>query len=385
MRLPAPPAPERIEAITPTFFEAAIACKAKAAWTRFGDRRHVIDTPNALIGRAFHKVMEVAALGEFPPGDEAFRVAARNLFDDEAQRNFEQAHPLLRNRYPTKHNLPHYFLQRERAVAAALQLPRGALGPSTRASTPGERITLGVEQTVASVDGKLKGRIDWLNAAEHEIVDYKAGTVPDGQGHEVSDRERRQLSLYAYLAREHGVEIHRCTIIRSNGIRCSANITQQEAEDLAEEARRVLADYNRAIGSGASFDDMAQPSKEACWFCPCIPFCRKFWETSKEDWAEFQGFGWHIQGTVTAVSSSDLQGLNVLTMTLSHCSGTGIANDSTITIDRIPSSWICVDPAQLPKEGDLLRVIHGRKAYPGNAVVFRADKDLSTVWRVEHT
>jgi hypothetical protein len=63
MQLPAPPIPEKIEAISPTLYEAAAACKAKAVWVRFGNRQHMIDTPNALIGTAFHKVMEWAAAG----------------------------------------------------------------------------------------------------------------------------------------------------------------------------------------------------------------------------------------------------------------------------------------------------------------------------------
>jgi len=382
MQLPAPPTPQQIEAISPTLYEAATACKAKAVWARFGNRQYVIDAPNALIGTAFHKVMEWSASGRLPEGETA-RATARQVFDEEAQRTFERAHPLLRSKYSTRSQLPNYFLQRERAVAAALHLPRPATRPpSSPAATVPQGLSLATEQTLTSSDGKLKGKIDWLNTSEHEIVDYKAGIVPDGQSDQVSDRERRQLCLYAYLARQHGADIQRGTIIRSNGKRCSVPISPHEPETLADEARAVLLGYNHAVEAGHSFNDMAQPSKEACWFCPCIPFCTKFWETNKNGWSDFQGFGWHIQGTVSQVSNADLQGLRVITMKLNNCSGTDIPSGTTLTIEQVPVSWICSDAEEAPKAGDIIRIVHARKSHAETQDVFRADKALSTVWQV---
>ncbi len=382
MQLPAPPTPTKIESISPTLYEAAIACKAKAVWVRFGNRQYVIDTPNGLIGIAFHKVMEMSASGKLPV-DESFRAVARGFFDEEAQQAFERAHPLLRNKYPTRQHLPNYFLQRERAVVAASQLPQSEAGQSSTASVPSVvGIAPATEQTLTSLDGKLKGKIDWLNISEHEIVDYKAGIVFGSQGDEISDRERRQLSFYAYLARQSGVEINRGTIIRSNGKRCSVSISQEESNALAEQARMVLDEYNQAVEAGESFTTMAQPSKEACWFCPCIPFCERFWQARKDGWADYQGFGWHIQGTVAETSSSNLQGLNLVTMKLGQCSGTDVPNDSAIIIQQIPTSWICSNPAQLPNVGDTIRVIHARKAHAEKSDVFKADKAFSTVWQV---
>src|SRR5262249_24080754 len=138
------------------------------------------------------------------------------------------------------------------------------------------------EQMLTSADGKLKGKIDSLNTAEHEIIDYKTGVAFDGQCDQVSDRECRQLSLYGYLTRQHGANIQKGTIIRSNGKRCSITISIEAAESLANEARQLLDDYNRAVANGASFTELSQPSKEACWFCPCIPFCTKFWQATKD-------------------------------------------------------------------------------------------------------
>lgn len=385
MQLPLPPSPQPIQAITPSLYEAMRHCKAKAVWARFGPRQVIPDVPNAVLGTTFHKVMEAAAKRRLQPHSEG---DARGLFDAEAQRIFDSAHPLLRNKYSTKEHLPNYFLQRERATLAALRLsssiPPALPGVDVTASQPSSPAGPGspAEQLLSSQDGQLRGKIDFLNIAAHEVVDYKSGIVFQGSGSEVSDRERRQLSFYAYLAQERGVMVQKGTIIRSNGQAASIQISPQDALSLAQEARNTLAEYNRAVGSGSTFHDLGQPSKEACWLCPCIPFCEKFWGVQKPDWAEFQGFGWHLQGLISHASESDLQGLRVLTVTLSNSTGTSIPDGVAVTIEQVPIPWITPDPATAPQQGQAIRVVHARRPEEANSQLFRADKALSTVWQL---
>lgn len=385
MQIPPPPQTLPIGVVSPSLFEALRACKAKAVWTRFGAGRVIPETPNALLGTSFHKVMEIAALGQLPAEEAAIPMAARSVFDAEAQRAFDTAHPILRSKYPTKEHLPNYFLQRERAVVAAKNLSpaiQAQLGADRR---PVSGAALAPEQILTSRDGQLKGKIDWLKVKDREVVDYKAGIVPQGGGLEVSDRERRQLMFYAYLAKEKGHVVDKGTIIRSNGKRCSIEITPDEATAIAEDARRALADYNRAIELGNTFEQLAEPSKEACWFCPCIPLCNKFWQAEKVGWSDAQGFGWHIQGVVTRVSTSTLQGLEVMTMKLEQCTGTDIPQNAEVTIEQMPISWITTDASDIPQEGETVRVVHARKTSSDTAKIFRADKAFSTVWRLSRT
>lgn len=385
MHLPLPPSPQPIQAISPSLYEAMRHCRARAVWARFGPRQVIPDVPNAVLGTSFHRVMEAAAERRLPPHSQ---VEARGLFDAEAQRIFEGAHPLLRNKYPTKAHLPNYFLQRERVALAALRLsssippvPPGVAAPASQPASPAWAGSP-AEQLLSSQDGQLRGKIDFLNVAAHEVVDYKAGIVFQGSASEVSDRERRQLSFYAYLAQERGVMVQKGTIIRSNGQAASIQISPQDALSVAQDARNTLAEYNRAVGSGSTFHDLGQPSKEACWFCPCIPFCEKFWEFRKPDWAEFQGFGWHLQGLISQASESDLQGLRVLTMTLSNCTGTSIPDGAAVTIEQIPIPWITPNPETAPNQGQVVRVVHARRPDEANSQLFRADKALSTVWQL---
>ena len=131
MYLPLPPSPQPIQAISPSLYEAMRHCRARAVWARFGPRQVIPDVPNAVLGTSFHRVMEAAAERRLPPHSQ---VEARGLFDAEAQRIFEGAHPLLRNKYPTKAHLPNYFLQRERAASQ-----RYAFLPQSPRRPPGSR------------------------------------------------------------------------------------------------------------------------------------------------------------------------------------------------------------------------------------------------------
>src|ERR1035438_8443041 len=173
MQIPTPPLPQAIHRASPTLYEALRTCKAKALWTRFGPRQIIPETPNALLGTSFHKVMEVAALGQLPADEAAVTPAARLVFDAEAQRTFEAAHPLLRGKYATREHLPNYFLQRERAAAAATRLSLAIHAQLGDAPAPSSGAAPSLEQTLTSADGQLKGKIDWLKAADHGVVDSK--------------------------------------------------------------------------------------------------------------------------------------------------------------------------------------------------------------------
>jgi hypothetical protein len=381
MQVPEAPPAQKISLISPSLYEAVRACKAKALWIRFGPRDIIPETPNVVLGITFHKVMEAAALNQPRSGNDIAETV-RSIFDSQAQAAFGRAHPLLRGKYPTKEHLPHYFLQRERAVAVAVRFLHPMPGTDAGVHTPEAESTNQSERTFTSSDGLITGRIDWLKAIDHGIFDYKSGMVREGEEYEVSDRERRQLLLYSYLAQENSVEVRKGTIIRSNGTVCSIDITPHEANAASQEARRMLQEYNNAVEEGKGFNEMAEPSKEACWFCPCIPACQKFWQVQKDDWAEFEGFGWHIEGTISQLSTAVLQGLVVMTFTLKNCAGTDIQEGAVVTIEQVPTSWISPDPRILPKEGDIVRIVHARKSYSESVDVFRVDKALSTIWQV---
>jgi hypothetical protein len=224
MQIPTPPQPKVIESVSPTLFEALRACKAKALWMKFGPRQIVPETPSALLGTSFHKVMEVAARRQLPANEFEAVPAARKVFDEEAKLGFSRAHALLRAKYSSKEHLPNYYLQRERAAIAAKRICLAIPTQPTASPNVGAVTSVAPEQSFSSTDGQLTGKIDWLKAAEQEIVDYKSGIAPQGDGVLISDRERRQLMFYAYLASQRGHVIRKGTIVRGNGKSCSIQI-----------------------------------------------------------------------------------------------------------------------------------------------------------------
>ena len=254
MELPPSPIPRTVSTISHSLYEALSACKAKAVWLKFGDRALVPETPKSIIGICFHKVMEASSSGKLP-NDIAFEGAAKRTFDDEAQRLYESAHVLLRNKYPTRLHLPNYFLQRERATVAARRFIRSSVKGPSRPIPSGTGLSPHPEQRLSSRDGRLVGTVDFIDLPKREIVDYKTGTTAEGGRDEPSERELRQLQFYAYLAREQGIEISSGSIVRANGKKHSVAIDIKSPDALAESARSLLADFNHDVNSGKAFSD----------------------------------------------------------------------------------------------------------------------------------
>src|SRR5690606_16452779 len=107
----------------------------------------------------------------------------------------------------------------------------------------------------------------------------------------------RQLRLYAFLAAENGIPVTKGVIERVDRERVEIQISQGEAAEEGRRALEVLDEYNRRAGE--SFSDAASPSREACRYCPCIPFCPAFWDTAEPGWASECGS--QIEGTVETV------------------------------------------------------------------------------------
>lgn len=202
---PAPPAFRRIEHITPSVYLAALQCASRAAWLVGGDKAALPTHPSALSGSAFHELMRRARNRAYPGRTENERIAEAEVdFDGILQVLFDDAHPYVRMRFEAPERLPYYHLIRARAGYRAADIarrrsavslskpPKGWSGPST-------------EVLLTSRDGRIVGRLDYIDVSDGTIYDYKLRS-PSFHG-EMSEREMRQLRLYAFLAIENGVPI----------------------------------------------------------------------------------------------------------------------------------------------------------------------------------
>lgn len=382
MRIPDRPSVRELKHLSPSLYEAALLCRARAAWAAFGDREALPQHPIALLGTCLHAVVEDAHNGELAPGgDQSRRVAARQIFDRRAKKLHERAHPLLRAKFAAPDRLPYYNLFRERAVLLALEAAsRVDLGPAAAApeSTALPRLNDSlVEANLTSPDGLLVGRPDWINAAAGEVVDYKTGAGPDDDSAGLLDSEARQLRLYVHIARARGLNVTRGVVVRADGRRVAMDVPEAEAEAEGQRARELLRAFN--ADARKSFEELAKPAPSSCRYCPCIPFCEPFWEAVSPAWAEQCGI--HVEGTVSKVNRSVLQNAALLTLELNVLRGTTPAGSATV--QQIPEKWVSAGDSELPEAGGLVRVVNCR---PGDDTeagrIIRADRMTTAVWIV---
>lgn len=380
MRIPQPPTPRPISRLSPTLYEAARTCTARAAWLASPERPDIPPNAAAFLGACFHELVASASRGELP-GDNVDRLeAARQRFDSLAEARFRSSGWLLREKFAAKERLPFYFLLRERAAAQAVALWHSRTAPG---SAPGGRKSgsdsgSAAEKMLLSRDGLLYGRPDLLRRADAEVVDFKTGASPVEGVASVSDAERRQLLIYGYLAGENGVEVRLGTIVRGDGQVASIALSQDEMQAEAEAARTALRAYNAAVESTQDFQLLATPSPGNCRGCPCIPFCEAFWAAATPEWAPSVGV--HVGGIVEKVDEALVQGITVLSIALSNAEGT-VSRGGEAVIEHIPVRW-ATGPEEAPiAVGDLMRGVHMRIDSGRGRVVLRAEKSATAIWR----
>jgi len=338
------------------------------------------DHPKALLGTCFHAVVEAAASGRLSAkNEELTAVTTRDLFDQIATAVYGRAHPLLRAKYQSVGVLPYYYLFRERAVLMARRVADGRRPPSAPATSAGRAappLAL-VETALTSRDGLLSGRPDYVDLQAREIVDYKTGAAAD-DATIMSPAEARQLRLYVHLALENAFSVSRGVIVRPGGRRVEAAVTKTEADAEGRQAREVLEHFNQL--AGRTFEVIAEPSAEACKFCPCVPFCDTFWRVATSAWLEECGA--HVEGRITAITESQVQKIRVLTFHLDVTRGTVDAQRAFI--EQVPEPWITIGGNPPPKTGELLRVVYGHANLPSAAPVIRVNRTLTSIWTVSN-
>jgi len=377
MRIPNAPDVKPLQHISPSIYEALLRCRARATWATTGDRSALPQHPRALLGICLHSVVEDAHNGKLAglKGDDRLE-AAREIFDQHSKFLYDHAHPLLRTKFSSPTRLPFYNLYRERAaleaVVSAECVERAV--HSANVAQPASQLRMYVEKKLISRDGLLVGRPDLIDTVAREIVDYKTGAALDEPVDTIAEAEARQLRLYVHLAQENSLFVSHAVVVRPDGRRVSIDVSSQEADEEGRKARELLAAYNSAAGT--TFNDAAQPSVEACQFCPCIPFCEAFWKASLPAWEERCGV--HLEGHIAAVEESILQGIKLITLRVLVQRGTVAAGE--VFVEQIPEPWATADGAIPPREGAMVRIVHAHRMGDDVPLMIRVDRIATSVW-----
>lgn len=376
METPSPPALRPIASISPTTYESALRCGARAAWASLGDRGAVPPHTSTVLGLSFHAVMAAANRGEIEGASEERRVAARRLFRDSAQKLFAELHPHLRAKFRTPEEFPFYNVVCEQAALQASVMEGRKFRPPASAAGGARFGGSRTEGRFASSDGRIIGRLDRINEAMECVIDYKSGR---GGGQKLSDQERRQLRLYVHLALENGIKATRGMIVRSNGQQASEEISADQAAAEAMNALALLDGLNGRIEAGASFDDLASPSASSCGECPCIPFCNRFWEQAEPEWRD--AVGCNVEGSVATAQLSSSRGVELIALTIEVERGTASAGPAAV--QAFPRSWLLAANGEAPPLGSSIRIVNGRMIGEAPSITILVDRAAATLWSLK--
>jgi len=383
MNLPPIPALRRLASISPSFYNAALLCRSRAAWQQFGPRGALPASTGSIIGACFHAVMEMGNQGCLPEGEEGIR-EAKAAFDRKAGQLFSEAHPLLKAKFLSPEKFPFYFERRARVATLAAKASSGAIAHQAKADRrgtaahgrPADQARL-IEQTLSSRDGLIKGRIDLWERSSSTVTDYKSGLEPKNAPSGITETETRQLRLYVHLARENGCTATVAAIVRGDGRRAAIEVSAAEADSEAQTARHTLEQFNQAVSSGAHFYSLASPSRESCAGCPCLALCDPFWEAAQPEWEE--SCGANAEGEIVEIREASFAGSPLRSLSLKDCRGSAPTGD--LVVEQIPLAWLSLG-SSVPESGRRVRIVSAarRPPDPQNRVL-RVDRVRSTaIW-----
>ncbi|HEX8464166.1 MAG TPA: PD-(D/E)XK nuclease family protein, partial [Abditibacterium sp.] len=385
MKLPILKAQTRLKSLSPSRYNMAVTCPARALWGRVLPPSGLPTSPAAVLGLAFHEVVEAVNLGRVSGDEAGIRAEAGRVFDLKAQTQMDAAHPLLRAKFPSPLRLPYYNQKRAGALMQAVRrtVPSAptALSSGVAASFSSSSSEHGVgrivEEKFYSRDGLLDGKPDCFETSTGLLIDYKSGAAPEGGG--ISPNEARQLRFYAHLLRENGHTPREAVIVRADGQEARLTISAQEAAEVGEDARRVLAQLNNTIDAAKRIEETATPSPQNCSRCMFVSICPAFWEAASPDWSNATANDGsaeivHVEGAVISAASGGTRGGGLTTLQIDVRRGTGPRGAASL--EQVPDSWLCCDGDVLPKVGDEVRV---------TGVALRPEAASPTVLRVGQT
>jgi RecB family exonuclease len=243
----------------------------------------VVSNPAAILGTVSHAVLEKAGR-TYPPSKSPSE--ARQVADQAWNEALERQVERLRQRPRDGHLLrperwPNYFLQRARAVRAAVELSMARAG-FFRPREGEMRGHSNTELRLESLELRLRGRIDRIERTEHGpiVVDWKTGGSPDRESRSGDEnRYRDQMLLYGALyGATFGEWPTAARVLTPAGGVQEIPLTRESCLLAAEKAGVLLDRYNSAVES-MSPEELANPSPDACRYCNHRAFCDSYWHS----------------------------------------------------------------------------------------------------------
>ena len=289
-----------LKRIAPSTYEALRSCRLRVAYTQALAWGGHTSRPPLRLGAAAHRVLDRFV------SEHAFRDP---MWEDWVDRAWDDAIDKERqaslsagelSRFGPPERCPNFELKRARLLRLAERLRDilDALPGGTKLET---------EVPLSAYDGRLFGIADVVVRGndEHEIIDYKTGSVVDRQSGEVNAAYRRQLQIYARLESERvGTWPQTAYLLPFEGRLVQVAIDTEACRELASVAIALLDDYN-ALAPGPQPASAAPGVCDACQF---VARCAAFWRAYTSDWDNDL---MAVAGRVTGIHSSPIGGVSV--------------------------------------------------------------------------
>lgn len=276
------PGVKPLKSMSPSRYQGVSECLLREALAVCSSP-YIPPSPVAAMGNVSHRIVEEASRGAVGPERVSFEARWSELIQDTEKKLSGSI--LTQFQVPLTKSCPDFFVRKAVTMRAAARNYK----PPLAYQDSGKPRRAGAEVTLATLDGKLRARIDYIERVNTDVVirDYKTGAITDPDCDGAIKRDyQKQLKLYsAIFAEVTGEWPIRAELVPMAGPSLGIEVDPAECSALATEARRCLEEsnalLNRIVG-GESEVIAAKPSPVACRFCSFRPCCAAYHEVRIE-------------------------------------------------------------------------------------------------------
>lgn len=272
---------KEISRISPSQFYSMKNCAYKSLLAEAFYKKPLLPvSPNAYLGTAFHKILELIAKGVIKNEDDF-----NKAFDEQVKLQEEN---LMKMGYdffiPLQKNVKDFGMKKILLKKHLRNISERPVASST--------IKFSSEKWFESKDKLIAGKIDLVIEEEQatEIIDFKTGAITqdilDDEGEifsEIKEEYKEQLKIYAYLYFETNDKFPtQLSLVDLAKQKFNIVFTESECNIIFKEAKQLLKATNASISSEKF---VANPSNTNCKYCLYRPACSFFLKHLETDYS----------------------------------------------------------------------------------------------------
>jgi len=277
--LPPPPPITPIKHISPSRFITFKSCPLKGVWASNNDFSLLPSSPNAVMGRVIHTIMEYVGSGKLITEDDFEKVWSLTIQHEEEKllRSWTEKHFV-----PLRSSIRNYDEKKALCWLVVQQNPRHKIYHEKQLKISTIQLESN-ESWLKTPDNICIGRADLIRESNGhvEIIDYK---TTDNINPEKLEDYAVQLKFYAAIYHaQYKKWPSSLKIILNNGQSINIPFTKDECKGLLESVYEIYNKTNNIINENILQKNnllfsLASPAPNICFFCNFRPVCTPYWE-----------------------------------------------------------------------------------------------------------